>query len=101
MNEYLRLASQADKQQQIRLKAVFEKKNTKSAQQMQMLQRKLDSYQRRLRALEAQNVTHSQNQRAPKQGVLRGVGMGIKLVFLLYFIPLNAYIYLFFFYLEL
>ena len=78
VNEYLRLASQADKQQQIRLKAVFEKKNTKSAQQMQVLQRKLDSYQRRLRALEAQSITHSQNQRAPKQGVLRGVGMGIK-----------------------
>ena len=56
----------------------FEKKNTKSAQQMQVLQRKLDSYQRRLRALEAQSITHSQNQRAPKQGVLRGVGMGIK-----------------------
>ena len=80
VNEYLRLASQADKQQQIRLKAVFEKKNTKSAQQMQILQRKLDSYQRRLRALEDQGVSRAQGHRAPKQ-VLRGVGMGIKFVF--------------------
>lgn len=77
VNEYLRLASQADKQQQIRLKAVFEKKNTKSAQQMQMLQRKLDTYQRRLRALEAQGMIRTQPHKAPKQ-VLRGVGMGIK-----------------------
>lgn len=77
VNEYLRLASQADKQQQIRLKAVFEKKNTKSAQQMQVLQRKLDTYQRRLKALEAQGIPRNHGHRAPKQ-VLRGVGMGIK-----------------------
>lgn len=79
MNEYLRLASQADKQQQVRVKAVFEKKNTKSAQQMQLLQRKLDTYQRRLKSLEAQGIPQSHGHRAPKQ-VLRGVGMGIKLV---------------------
>jgi len=79
VNEYLRLASQADKQQQTRLKAVFEKKNTKSAQQMAHFQRKLDSYQRRLRALEAQGATGIPGHRAPKQ-VLRGVGMGIKTV---------------------
>ncbi|XP_045028831.1 transmembrane and coiled-coil domains protein 2-like [Daphnia magna] len=79
VNEYLRLASQADKQQQIRLKAVFEKKNTKSAQQMQVLQRKLDTYQSRLKALEAQGIPRNHGHRAPKQ-VLRGVGMGIKTV---------------------
>jgi len=79
VNEYLRLASQADKQQQIRLKAVFEKKNTKSAQQMAHFQRKLESYQRRLRALEAQGATGIPGHRAPKQ-VLREVGMGIKTV---------------------
>ncbi|XP_046459269.1 transmembrane and coiled-coil domains protein 2-like isoform X2 [Daphnia pulex] len=79
VNEYLRLASQADKQQQIRLKAVFEKKNTKSAQQMQVLQRKLDTYQRRLKALEAQGIPRNHGHRAPKQ-VLRGVGIGIKTV---------------------
>ena len=79
VNEYLRLASQADKQQQIRLKAVFEKKNTKSAQQMAHFQRKLESYQRRLRALEAQGATGIPGHRAPKQ-VLREVGMGIKSV---------------------
>lgn len=79
VNEYLRLASQADKLQQTRLKAVFEKKNTKSAQQMAHLQRKLDSYQRRLRVLEAQGATGIPGHRAPKQ-VLRGVGIGIKTV---------------------
>ncbi|XP_059351694.1 transmembrane and coiled-coil domain protein 3-like isoform X2 [Daphnia carinata] len=79
VNEYLRLASQADKQQQTRLKAVFEKKNTKSAQQMQVLQRKLDNYQNKLKALEAQGIPRNHGHRAPKQ-VLRGVGMGIKTV---------------------
>ena len=77
VNEYLRLASQADKQQQIRLKAVFEKKNTKSAQQMAHFQRKLESYQRRLRTLENQGLQGVQGHRAPKQ-VLRDVGIGIK-----------------------
>ena len=79
VNEYQRLASQADKQQQTRLKAVFEKKNTKSAQQMAHFQRKLDSYQRRLRALEAQGAAGIPGHRAPKQ-VFRGVGIGFKLV---------------------
>lgn len=94
VNEYLRLASQADKQQQIRLKAVFEKKNTKSAQQMQMLQRKLDNYQKRLRALEAQGIARARDQhRAPKE-VLRGVGMGIKCVTILPILHHDNVIYL-------
>ncbi len=71
------------------MQAVFEKKNTKSAQQMAHYQRKLESYQRRLRALEDQGAAapshlpghaHSgHGHRAPKQ-VLRDVGHGIKCV---------------------
>ncbi len=44
---------------------------------MQVLQRKLDTYQRRLKALEAQGIPRNHGHRAPKQ-VLRGVGIGIK-----------------------
>ena len=46
---------------------------------MAHFQRKLESYQRRLRALEAQGATGIPGHRAPKQ-VLREVGMGIKSV---------------------
>ena len=44
---------------------------------MQVLQRKLDTYQRRLKALESQGIPRNHGHRAPKQ-VLRGVGIGIK-----------------------
>ena len=45
VNEYLRLSSNADKQQQQRIKQLFEKKNQKSTQTVAQLQRKLESYQ--------------------------------------------------------
>ncbi|XP_063766336.1 transmembrane and coiled-coil domains protein 1b isoform X2 [Eleginops maclovinus] len=47
--EYLKLANNADKQQSARIKQVFEKKNQKSAQTIQQLQRKLEHYHRKLR----------------------------------------------------
>ena len=44
---------------------------------MAHFQRKLESYQRRLRSLEAQGISGLHTHRAPKQ-VLRDVGIGIK-----------------------
>ncbi|KAA0713607.1 Transmembrane and coiled-coil domains protein 1 [Triplophysa tibetana] len=64
--EYLKLAGSAnDKQQSIRIKQVFEKRNQKSAANIAPLQRKLEHYHRRLRDAE-----HSGVQRQPKD-VLR------------------------------
>ncbi|XP_057677246.1 transmembrane and coiled-coil domains protein 1 isoform X2 [Corythoichthys intestinalis] len=70
--EYLKLANNADKQQSARIKQVFEKKNQKSAQSIQQLQRKLDHYHRKLREVE-----HNGIPRQPKD-VLRDVQQGLK-----------------------
>ncbi|KAI5645342.1 hypothetical protein NE865_02429 [Phthorimaea operculella] len=48
VNEYLKLAANADKQQLQRIKAVFEKKNQKSALCIAQLQKKLDGYNKRI-----------------------------------------------------
>lgn len=48
VNEYLKLAANADKQQLLRIKAVFEKKNQKSAHSISQLQKKLDGYHKRI-----------------------------------------------------
>ncbi|XP_075210780.1 transmembrane and coiled-coil domain 2 protein Dmtn isoform X3 [Lycorma delicatula] len=74
VNEYLKLASNADKQQLTRIKAVFEKKNQKSAQSISQLQKKLDSYSKRLRELEMHGVS---GHRQPRE-VLRDMGQGLK-----------------------
>ncbi|XP_062387413.1 transmembrane and coiled-coil domains protein 1 isoform X2 [Sardina pilchardus] len=51
--EYLKLANNtSDKQQSVRIKQVFEKKNQKSAGSIAQLQRKLEHYHRRLREAE-------------------------------------------------
>ncbi|KAI1890324.1 hypothetical protein AGOR_G00152560 [Albula goreensis] len=50
--EYLKLATNADRQQGARIKQVFEKKNQKSTQTVLQLQRKLDTCQRKLREAE-------------------------------------------------
>lgn len=47
--EYLKLMSNADKQQVARIRRVFEKKNQKSAHAIAGLQRKLEQYQRRVK----------------------------------------------------
>uniref|UniRef100_A0AAQ4NQH7 Transmembrane and coiled-coil domain family 1 n=1 Tax=Gasterosteus aculeatus aculeatus TaxID=481459 RepID=A0AAQ4NQH7_GASAC len=70
--EYLELANNADKQQSARIKQVFEKKNQKSAQSIQQLQRKLEHYHRKLREVE-----HNGIPRQPKD-VLRDMQQGLK-----------------------
>ncbi|PSN54477.1 hypothetical protein C0J52_05558 [Blattella germanica] len=72
VNEYLKLAANADKQQLQRIKAVFEKKNQKSAQSISQLQKKLESYNKRLRDLETYGLPSSHRQ--PRE-VLRDMEM--------------------------
>lgn len=78
VNEYLKLAASADKQQLHRIKAVFEKKNQKSAHNISQLQKKLESYSKRYRDLQ---YHHSQKQqqslRQPRE-MLRDVGQGLR-----------------------
>nr|XP_006006490.1 PREDICTED: transmembrane and coiled-coil domains protein 3 isoform X2 [Latimeria chalumnae] len=50
--EYLKLVSNADKQQAVRIKQVFEKKNQKSAQAIAQLQKKLEQYHKKLKETE-------------------------------------------------
>ncbi|KOB52091.1 Transmembrane and coiled-coil domains protein 1, partial [Operophtera brumata] len=52
VNEYLKLAANADKQQLQRIKAVFEKKNQKSALCIAQLQKKLEGYNKRIKSWE-------------------------------------------------
>ncbi|XP_041851902.1 transmembrane and coiled-coil domain protein 3-like isoform X2 [Melanotaenia boesemani] len=47
--EYLKLVNSADKQQVGRIKQVFEKKNQKSAQNIALMQKKLESYHRKMK----------------------------------------------------
>ncbi|XP_049811905.1 transmembrane and coiled-coil domains protein 2 isoform X3 [Schistocerca nitens] len=75
VNEYLKLAANADKHQLPRIKAVFEKKNQKSAQSISQLQKKLESYNKRLRELETHGLSSSHRQ--PRE-VLRDMGQGLK-----------------------
>ncbi|CAL4101442.1 unnamed protein product [Meganyctiphanes norvegica] len=77
VNEYLKLAANADRQQLARIKAVFEKKNQKSAAYILQLQKKLENYQRRLREIETHGVVAAHRQ--PKE-VLRDMGQGLKTV---------------------
>ncbi|KAM4610889.1 transmembrane and coiled-coil domains protein 1 isoform 2-T2 [Polymixia lowei] len=70
--EYLKLANNADKQQSTRIKQVFEKKNQKSAQTIQQLQRKLEHYHRKLREVDLNGIP-----RQPKD-VLRDMQQGLK-----------------------
>lgn len=80
VNEYLKLAAGADKAQLMRIKAVFEKKNQKSAHIISQFQKKLDSYNKRYRDLEQQQLVKAQQQkdyRQPRE-VLRDVGLGLK-----------------------
>lgn len=74
VDEYLRLSSNADKQQLSRIKQVFEKKNQKSAQNIAQLQKKLETYQRKVRDIEHGTIPSNKQ---PKE-VLKAVGQGIK-----------------------
>ncbi|XP_011309996.1 transmembrane and coiled-coil domains protein 2 isoform X3 [Fopius arisanus] len=75
VNEYLKLAASADKQQLARIKTVFEKKNQKSAHNIAQLQKKLDSYMKKLRNFEVNGPQASHRQ--PRE-VLRDMGQGLK-----------------------
>lgn len=75
VDEYLKLAASADKQQVQRIKAVFEKKNQKSAQIISQLQKKLEMYQKRVHELETHGS--AQSHRPPRE-VLRDMGQGLK-----------------------
>jgi len=52
VKEYLRLSTDANKMQLQRIKALFEKRNQKSAQTIAELQAKLESYVKRIQELE-------------------------------------------------
>lgn len=80
VNEYLKLAASADKQQLHRIKAVFEKKNQKSAHTISQLQKKLESYNKRYKDLEFQQSLKIQQQkdyRQPRE-IMRDVGQGLR-----------------------
>uniref|UniRef100_A0A2M4BH33 Putative conserved plasma membrane protein n=1 Tax=Anopheles marajoara TaxID=58244 RepID=A0A2M4BH33_9DIPT len=62
VNEYLKLAANADKQQLARIKAVFEKKNQKSANAISHLQKKLESYNKRYKDLQQTQQKQQQQQ---------------------------------------
>ncbi|XP_055380970.1 transmembrane and coiled-coil domains protein 2 [Condylostylus longicornis] len=76
VNEYLKLAASADKQQLHRIKAVFEKKNQKSANTISQLQKKLENYTKRVN--EYKNHQHNKSQHRQPREVLRDVGQGLK-----------------------
>ncbi|XP_052865734.1 transmembrane and coiled-coil domains protein 2 isoform X1 [Anopheles cruzii] len=67
VNEYLKLAANADKQQLARIKAVFEKKNQKSANTISQLQKKLESYNKRYKDLQQTQQKQQQQQQAQQQ----------------------------------
>ncbi|XP_077989677.1 transmembrane and coiled-coil domains protein 2-like isoform X2 [Glandiceps talaboti] len=73
VNEYLKLAEHADKQQTARIKTVFEKKNQKSNALIGQLQKKLEKYHERIKDLEANGAPP----RKPKE-VLQGMHQGLK-----------------------
>ncbi|XP_076122164.1 transmembrane and coiled-coil domains protein 1 isoform X2 [Alosa pseudoharengus] len=76
--EYLKLANNtSDKQQSVRIKQVFEKKNQKSAGSIAQLQRKLEHYHRRLREAEGGAGAAAGAGRQPK-AVLRDMQQGLR-----------------------
>ncbi|XP_062126120.1 LOW QUALITY PROTEIN: transmembrane and coiled-coil domains protein 2 [Drosophila sulfurigaster albostrigata] len=77
VNEYLKLAASADKQQLQRIKAVFEKKNQKSAHSISQLQKKLDNYTKRAKDLQNHQYQTKSQHRQPRE-VLRDVGQGLR-----------------------
>ncbi|XP_028842648.1 transmembrane and coiled-coil domains protein 1 isoform X2 [Denticeps clupeoides] len=72
--EYLKLANNThDRQQNARIKQVFEKKNQKSAGSIAQLQKKLEHYHRRLREVEQGSAGAK-----PSKAVLRDVQQGLR-----------------------
>ncbi|XP_050068808.1 transmembrane and coiled-coil domains protein 1 [Anopheles maculipalpis] len=67
VNEYLKLAANADKNQLQRIKAVFEKKNQKSANNISQLQKKLESYNKRYKDMQQTQQKQAQQQQSQQQ----------------------------------
>lgn len=78
VEEYLKLSSNADKQQRQRIKAVFEKKNQKSAALIAQLQKKLEGYQKRIKNWEMHGSSTGQGSHRQPREVLRDMGQGLK-----------------------
>ncbi|BFZ10989.1 hypothetical protein BsWGS_14029 [Bradybaena similaris] len=74
VREYLQMT--AEKQPTARIKALFEKKNQKSAQNIIQLQRKLENYQQRLTEVE----THGYTGHRQAKEMIRDVGQGINTI---------------------
>jgi rubrerythrin len=72
VNEYLRLAGEADKQQLLRIKQVFEKKNQKSTQSLSTLQKKLEKYTKTMNDVQTYGA-HRQT-----KDKLKDMGQGLK-----------------------
>ncbi|XP_058824709.1 transmembrane and coiled-coil domains protein 1 [Topomyia yanbarensis] len=78
VNEYLKLAASADKQQLQRIKTVFEKKNQKSAHNISLLQKKLESYYKRYKDFQYHhNQKQLQTVRQPRE-MFRDVSQGLR-----------------------
>ncbi|XP_077287904.1 transmembrane and coiled-coil domain 2 protein Dmtn isoform X3 [Arctopsyche grandis] len=78
VNEYLKLAANADKQQLQRIKAVFEKKNQKSAHSIAQLQKKLDGYHKKIKNWETHGSSCGQGSHRQPREMLRDMGQGLK-----------------------
>ncbi|KAJ8373847.1 hypothetical protein SKAU_G00044270 [Synaphobranchus kaupii] len=83
--EYLKLVSSADKQQALRIKQVFEKKNQKSAQSIAQLQKKLEQYHRKMKDNDGNGSSKTSSREAKesskdslKDGVKDGLKDGLK-----------------------
>ncbi|CAG2107138.1 unnamed protein product [Medioppia subpectinata] len=76
VNEYLKLAANADKNQLTRIKSVFEKKNQKSAQTIAHLQKKLDNYNKKIKETEARGLSAGHHKQTRE--MLRDFGQGLK-----------------------
>ena len=72
------MSSKSDKQQLARIKALFEKKNQKSANNIVQLQKKLEGYLGKLQEVETNGGSIKSQNFRPTRDVLRDVGQGIK-----------------------
>jgi len=73
VKEYLHLSENATKTQLMRIKALFEKRNQKSAQTIVQLQAKIDGYTRRIQDLDTAAMDMPKD--APRR---KSVGQGLK-----------------------
>lgn len=77
VDEYLKLAANADESQVQRIKSIFEKKNKQSAQAIAILQKKLDKYSIKLKEIEKCGINALYQPSGPR-AVLSNVVHGLK-----------------------